>query len=461
MKITRIELENYKIFNKLVLGSTEDCDAPIDKRMNVIIGDNGAGKSGLLGAINLLASNYAFSLIKDQGLKRRLGYQASNLDIKNGEGKSSILLDFNFKEKKEENFQDHSISWSIEMSRERQGKPRRPKFSESRGILEKYDEFDLSDFNFPVIMHYGVERSAMEVPQRNRSDGNYIPEEQYVEMLDSKSNFRQFFEWFEEQENIENEIYRYKQILDENHLYPDGRPDYGHEIYLGAIRDAIKVFLGGFEHLRVERGAGKSFVVNKGKFTLNLMQLSQGERNLLTLVGDIGKNLSIMHPGSSNPLAEEAVILIDEIDMHLHPLWQSDILDKFMQTFPNCQFFVTTHSPLVISTADENINIIRLRDGETMSINDNLRGWSVDKVLERRMGAPAMEQDIQNQIDLIDKYLKNGQLQSAEEEFNNIEDLGNGRNSQVYSLGLELRSKVRAAKIRESLKNAQNYEGRE
>lgn len=74
------------------------------------------------------------------------------------------------------------------------------------------------------------------------------------------------------------------------------------------------------------------------------------ETNLV--VADIAKRLSIANPDSSDPLKEEAVILIDELDLHLHPKWQKEIAGDLKRTFPNCQFMISTHSPFIIQSLD-------------------------------------------------------------------------------------------------------------
>ncbi|WP_237198635.1 AAA family ATPase [Rothia nasimurium] len=424
MRLTEIYLQNFRIFHELKLGGANEYDAPINPRMNVIIGDNGAGKSAILGAISSLASNYAYTLSKD----RKIKYQLSNLDINNDE--DDLLIEANFEY--EGWGESKTGSWKMGIQRERLGKKRKPKFKvmENSNNGNSYDENDLSYRNFPVVMHYGVERSALEVPERNRSDNNYPQEIQYFEMLNSKSNFRQFYQWFEDMENIENQLFRYKNFRDSLNMHAH-EGEHPAVIRLRAVRCAVEKFLGNFTNLRVDRSHGKAFLIDKQDRPYNIEQLSQGERNLITLVGDIGKNLSIMYPRSSAPLEEAAVVLIDEIDMHLHPSWQVDILDKLMETFPQCQFFVTTHSPLVISTANKNINIIRLEGGRVRVITENLRGWSAEKVLKSAMKAPYMEYEILESIEKVERLIEKERISEAKEAFESIKHLKNGKNSEV------------------------------
>jgi predicted ATP-binding protein involved in virulence len=89
--------------------------------------------------------------------------------------------------------------------------------------------------------------------------------------------------------------------------------------------------------------------INKKGHELTINQLSNGERCLLAMVGDLAQRLAIANPRLKNPLEGSGIVLIDEIELHLHPQMQQEIIPRLSQTFPNCQFMMTTHSPLVVS----------------------------------------------------------------------------------------------------------------
>jgi predicted ATP-binding protein involved in virulence len=90
------------------------------------------------------------------------------------------------------------------------------------------------------------------------------------------------------------------------------------------------------------------------------------------------------YPDSPDPLAEPAVVLVDEIDLHLHPKWQRKLMGFLTERFPNTQFIATAHSPLVAqAAADANLAVLR-RDGDHVVIEndvDNIRGWRIDQIL--------------------------------------------------------------------------------
>jgi len=133
--------------------------------------------------------------------------------------------------------------------------------------------------------------------------------------------------------------------------------------------------------------------VEKNGETLNVLQLSQGEKSLMALVGDIARRLAMMNPTLENPLYGQGVVLIDEVDMHLHPSWQRGIIDRLTTTFPHCQFILTTHSPL-------------LDDGE-LSVVPSLYGQDANSVLLDVMDTDIRNAKIATQLnDLLDLIQK-------------------------------------------------------
>ena len=112
--------------------------------------------------------------------------------------------------------------------------------------------------------------------------------------------------------------------------------------------------------------------------------LSLGYRALLTWMVDLAARLFERYPDSKNPLAEPAVVLVDEIDLHLHPRWQRTLIQFLSDTFPNTQFIATAHSPLVVQAA-ANANIVLLhREGDHVVIENDvekIKGWRIDQVL--------------------------------------------------------------------------------
>jgi predicted ATP-binding protein involved in virulence len=168
-----------------------------------------------------------------------------------------------------------------------------------------------------------------------------------------------------------------------------------------------------FDNLRIQRKPRLQMLVNKNGKTLDVAQLSQGEKSMMALVGDIARRLAIMNPALENPLEGSGIVLIDEVDLHLHPNWQRAIVGNLNNTFPNCQFVLTTHSPIVISESPD-LLCYSLNNGELQKLN-NLYGMDVNQVLLQDMESSIRNADIQQAFDNLRDSLQDGELTKAKE----------------------------------------------
>jgi energy-coupling factor transporter ATP-binding protein EcfA2 len=117
---------------------------------------------------------------------------------------------------------------------------------------------------------------------------------------------------------------------------------------------------------------------------VGMSKLSLGYRTLITWMVDLAARLFERYPDSDDPLSEPAIVLIDEIDLHLHPKWQRTLMSYLSERFKNTQFIATAHSPLIIQSAgDANIVLVR-REGDHSVIHNDIatvKGWRVDQIL--------------------------------------------------------------------------------
>lgn len=118
---------------------------------------------------------------------------------------------------------------------------------------------------------------------------------------------------------------------------------------------------------------------------VSIWDLSHGYQTLIAWVVDFARRMFERYPESKNPLAEPAVVLVDEIDLHLHPTWQRSLMSYLTERFPNTQFIVTAHSPLIVQGAKD-VNVVLLRrKGDHVVIenrdSESIRNWRVDQIL--------------------------------------------------------------------------------
>ena len=185
------------------------------------------------------------------------------------------------------------------------------------------------------------------------------------------------------------------------------------------VTDVIYQFLPEFSDLRIQRLPHLDLLITKNEITLSIFQLSDGEKNLLALIADIARLLVIDNPSSSNPLLGNGIILIDEIELHLHPNWQRTVIGKLKKTFPNCQFILTTHSPIVISESSD-VLCYSLNNGKVRTL-ENLYGMDVNQVLLQEMNADIRNAEIQANLDDLRDSLQDGCLEKAKELMADLE----------------------------------------
>ena len=163
---------------------------------------------------------------------------------------------------------------------------------------------------------------------------------------------------------------------------------------LEAVRRALQSFLPEFENLRVRRNPLRREVEKNGKL-LTVNQLSDGEKCLIAMVGDLARRMAIANPERSEPLEGEGIILIDEIDLHLHPKWQRMIVPRLQEVFPKCQFIISTHSPHVITHVHPE-SLYLLMQTDSGIVAERLAesyGKNVDRILEELMGMETTRPD--------------------------------------------------------------------
>ncbi|MDD4967961.1 MAG: AAA family ATPase [Paludibacter sp.] len=194
---------------------------------------------------------------------------------------------------------------------------------------------------------------------------------------------------------------------------------------LKAVIKAIEQFVPEYSSLRVTRVPRPIMLINKNGETFNIDQLSDGEKNLITLVGDIARRLAIANPTSNHPLHGEGIILIDEIDLHLHPSWQRLIISQLTKVFPNCQFIITTHSPQVISQVQsESLFLLKNKNNE-LSYSKALEsyGMNTDRILEDLLDVDARPSKEKKELHKIFQLIQENKIEEAKSKIITLKNL--------------------------------------
>lgn len=402
MRIHKLTLESFRGAQRLSL--------ELHDKLNVFVGMNGAGKSSILDASAILLS-WLVNRIKSSTAS---GRPITEDDIKNGKSSSSLELTLHDGES--------YFSWSI--AKARRGHSRKDLFSVLIAVNFTAQKIQAAiteskgKINLPLFAYYPVNRAVLDIPLRIREKHRFDLMSAYDHSLTSSANFRTFFEWFREREDLENENIRYKDqlIQPDDYQFPDRQ--------LEAVRAAISQFMPDFSNLTVRRSPLRMEVEKNGQL-LTVNQLSDGEKCLMAMVGDLARRMAIANPFRSNPLEGDGIILVDEIDLHLHPKWQRMVIEQLPKVFPNCQFLVSTHSPHVITHVQpENLFLLSLtKEGLESLRPSESYGKTVERVLEDLMGLETTRpNDVAASLRKIYKQIDIGNLAEAKDSIEKLEE---------------------------------------
>jgi len=182
------------------------------------------------------------------------------------------------------------------------------------------------------------------------------------------------------------------------------------------LEAAISYFLQNVNGLQLHADRPPRFSVNKNGDTFFLEQLSDGERGLLALVFDLTRRLATANPESDNPIAEGvALVLIDEIELHLHPKWQRDAIKRLPSIFKNSQFVITTHSPQVLGEVQARcVRLLSIKGGRIISETPGMAyGTDSNWILNVLMGADGMNEDVEKELENISRLISERKLNDA------------------------------------------------
>jgi predicted ATP-binding protein involved in virulence len=359
-KLKNLRITNFRLFKKLEVEFNED--------VNVIIANNGAGKTTLLDAIALGFGSMLTHLPNINGI----GFSNDKRDLRiNSNNRKEPYLRI-------ELTSTQNIRWDRTDKRDR-SKTTAKRVPNGYGLKELETFMDTiidsenegNDYIMPLIMYYGTCRNCFDAPLRKVNfQKEFNRFESLSGALKGASNFSRLFQWFDAMENLER-----REI--------QNRRDFDYQLpELKNARDAINSMLKGFQNPRIKTRPLR-FMIDRVEdddsiTKLQIEQLSAGYKAVLAMVMDISARMSEANPHLGNK--SEAIILIDELDLHLHPKWQQTILSDLLRTFPNAQFIVTTHSVHIVSSIKKE-KLFILKDEEVEKAYSNTYGKSIDELL--------------------------------------------------------------------------------
>lgn len=177
---------------------------------------------------------------------------------------------------------------------------------------------------------------------------------------------------------------------------------------------------------------------------VKLRELGYGYQVTLAWVVDLAKKMFERYPKSENPLHEPAIVLVDEIDLHLHPEWQRKIISFLKSQFPRTQFIVTTHSPLIVQSA-EDINLVLLKKEDNHVVIEQpklktYRGWTVEEILSDLMGldGKTLSDDYLKFMQQFDEALDEDNYKKAKNAYDELDKILHPTSRQRKLLNIQM-----------------------
>lgn len=410
MFLKSMELHNFRCFSNLKID--------FNNRLTVIVGSNGAGKSTVLEAATIAAGTMTSAM---DGLTN-YGIKKSDAHCKYFDLGSSVDVQPQFPVEivATGEVDGQEISWTRCRNSEK-GRDGLALAKSLTGIAQEYQERMREGdktLKLPIISYYGTGRLwAQHREKRNDTFEKNNRRNGYIDSLDGAANDKLMMKWFQKMTLQE---FQRKQEIPE----------------LTAVRSAMEqVFAAvtGFSGVHVEFNLDTSDIdviyydKNNEHIRIPASSLSDGYRCTISLIADIAYRMALLNPQLlDNVLSEtDGIVLIDEVDLHLHPTWQKRILKDLMDIFPKVQFIVSTHAPEIINSVKSD-SIVILKDNAILPTVDETYGKDANTILREVMEVSTRPEAIRSLFERFYGLLDKEEWEQAESVIKQLEaEVGN------------------------------------
>ncbi len=326
MKIRHLYMQNFR--------AIESQDFEFDPSVTVLAGRNGGGKSTVLEALAIMLSWIPAKISTISGKGKGIEVD----DISHGKSFSRLSLDIS-----SDNAPKSDMRLSLYKKRPdcresgRSDMRCAKKFGRDMRLMMEADDSDKM-VEIPVLAYYGANRDKFGYSSPS-PDSDVLRTSIYKNAFKAASDFDSFARWAasvipqrdgESARKISEESDKTGKKYDR----------------IGQVEGALAKFSPDFSSFSSK--GGRLFVNSKNVFA---DRLSDGEKAAIALISDIAMRMIVANPDKDNPLDTAAVILVDEIDLHMYPEWQAKMARRLPEIFPNAQFVLSSHSPAVMSSA--------------------------------------------------------------------------------------------------------------
>ena len=359
MYVSKIRMQNFRCYT--------DFTMHFSPGVTVIVAENGKGKTAILDGLAINRAPYlaAFPGIKGRNFQpndvRMVMDVPSNkeeLQIRRMKYLLPVVLETEVKAD-----DGKAYSWKRELKTVK-GKTSSvsAKFVSDYGkrIADALNQPGDQEIILPVLGYYGTSRMWNDSSLLKRKNVDLSRSSGYTECLEPSGSYNTFAQWFR---YATESALEYDRIIAEKNL----KTKNPYRVLLNAINKAIITCISsmGWTDLKYSFAAQNLLICHPQMGELPLEAMSDGARSVISMAADIAYRMARLNPdmGEDVTLKTSGVILIDEVDMHLHPSWQQTVVNDLIRAFPKVQFIMTTHSPQVLtSVSAESIRILHWDD---------------------------------------------------------------------------------------------------
>ena len=413
MKLKNIKISNYRCF--------KEAEIDFDDHITLVVGKNGAGKTAILDAVAVSVSTFLLGI--DGGVSRSILKDDARYEFHDLNGTIDPQHQFPVSiESTGDCLNQQNVKWIRSLNSE-SGKTTIKDAGELTGLAKKAQNQIMTgdkSLVLPLISYYGTGRLyAQKKEKRNlKSLTEFKRQVGYVDCMAAESNEKLMLNWFQMQ--------TMKSLQEQQKTGILGRP-----LLLKTVEKAI---CRSFERISGARNASLIFDLDTHRLVLEfesadgnvqkfaMDEMSDGYKNTLSMIGDIAYRMAVLNPTLGDQVLEKTpgVVLIDEIDLHLHPQWQQTILSDLHAIFTEVQFIVSSHAPAVINSVPrEQIRI--LDQGEIYMPAAQTYGRDANSILREVMNVSERPADIKQRMDLFYAYMDENNYKEADKVLTEIE----------------------------------------
>ena len=287
----------------------------------------------------------------------------------------------------------------------------------------------------PLIAYYGTgrlwdyhrEKQTDVFEVNSRSNG-------YIDCVDGSANIKLMVNWFSKMT-----VQKYQN----QELGLGGIPEL--EAVYSAMESCYRRITGSeFVKIQYNMGTRELEVAYKDPsgelMRISMNQLSDGYKSTISLVADIAYRMAVLNPQLLGQVCTETdgIVLIDEVDLHLHPTWQQQILKDLTEIFPKVQFIVTTHAPAVISTVKSE-NVIMLDAGEAYEPSGEIHGKDINTIISGIMRSTERPAAIKDLFQQFYGWVDQGNIEKAEQVLECLKKKIGNDDSEIAGCNVKLK----------------------